>query len=63
MDALAAYHMLLREAFEASEAVDQFDLDSKNARSLLLFEKLKEADDEARRELVKYVVENADRLK
>lgn len=56
------YHVLLREAFETSERVDGYDLDSRNADSLAEWEKRLARYREAHGALIAFVIENGHEL-
>ena len=52
---VAGYYFLLRQAFEASEAADRYDLRSDLPESVAVWEELKARDLAAQQELVAYL--------
>lgn len=59
---IAEYYQNLRDAFDAREEVDMFDLDSNDINSTIMFEHLCIEDYALQRQLIKHIIDNADEL-
>lgn len=59
---LQEYHRLLREAFDASEEQDAFDLDNSNVESVIKWDKLVKETRQKHVALILFVIGNPESL-
>jgi len=59
---LATYYYVLDAAADASDEVDNFDLDSDDAKSIKEFARLNERCDTHQRELIQFILDNHEQI-